>query len=62
MFSKGCHVIGEHALMQELQAERKRQMPVVPERPYAEMNKAQPQVAAFRQPHWNPFSRRMNLR
>lgn len=62
MFSKGCHVIGEHALTQELRAEQSGRHPVVPERPYAEMCKAQPQTADSSQPQRNQLFSRIGLR
>lgn len=62
MFSKGGHVIGDYSLAQELQAGRQRQFPIVPERPYAELRKAQPPMASFRQPSHKRLVQRMGLR
>lgn len=49
MFSKGCHVIGDNSLQRELQAERRRYMPIVPERPFNEIYNSTPRMAATRQ-------------
>lgn len=50
MFSKGCHVIGENSLKRELDAERRRRTPIVPERTFSELCNSAPRIVATRRP------------